>query len=171
MWSKIIRRFHCLSINSSGVRASSARSSRIWMSTNSIGRSTTASGAMICPVCRNELGIETLRYAFPWHLIESQRGRFDWSFADQRIKECNRLGLTLMLDVMHFGTPLWLKQAVGDPEFPKRWNLLRTRSSSDIAIRCGCGARLTSRWSAHCSAATSASGRPTNASGAGICRC
>ena len=24
-----------------------------------------------------------------------------------------------MLDVMHFGTPLWLKQAVGDPEFPE----------------------------------------------------
>src|SRR5205085_2692921 len=23
-----------------------------------------------------------------------------------------------LLDVMHFGTPLWLKQAVGDPEFP-----------------------------------------------------
>src|ERR1700759_267230 len=24
-----------------------------------------------------------------------------------------------LLDVMHFGTPLWLKQAVGDPEFPE----------------------------------------------------
>ena len=23
------------------------------------------------------------------------------------------------MDVMHFGTPLWLRQAVGDPEFPE----------------------------------------------------
>ncbi len=29
------------------------------------------------------------------------------------------LGLEPMIDVMHFGTPLWLKQAVGDPEFPE----------------------------------------------------
>src|SRR4029077_14349781 len=33
--------------------------------------------------------------------------------------EFRRLGINLMLDVMHFGTPLWLKQAVGDPEFPE----------------------------------------------------
>src|SRR3954453_3874369 len=64
---------------------------------------------------REELGITNLRYSLPWHVLEPQRGKLDWSFGDERIAECDRLGINLMLDVMHFGTPLWLKQAVGDP--------------------------------------------------------
>jgi beta-glucosidase/6-phospho-beta-glucosidase/beta-galactosidase len=68
---------------------------------------------------REELGIKHLRYAFPWHELEPQRGKFNWAFSDERIAEFDRLGIDLMLDVMHFGTPLWLKQAVGDPEFPQ----------------------------------------------------
>src|SRR5215207_4141452 len=68
---------------------------------------------------RNELGITHLRYALPWHKIEPQRGTFDWTIADERIAEMQKLGLEPLMDVMHFGTPLWLKQAVGDPEFPE----------------------------------------------------
>ena len=68
---------------------------------------------------RNELGLTHLRYAFPWHVLEPRRGSFDWSYADERIEECRDLGIELLLDAMHFGTPLWLKQAVGDPEFPE----------------------------------------------------
>jgi beta-glucosidase/6-phospho-beta-glucosidase/beta-galactosidase/glycosyltransferase involved in cell wall biosynthesis len=68
---------------------------------------------------KNELGISHLRYAFPWHALEPQRGKFDWSYADERMDEFDKLGLEVILDVMHFGTPTWLKQAVGDPEFPE----------------------------------------------------
>ncbi len=68
---------------------------------------------------REELHITHLRYAFPWHVLEPSRGTFDFSFSDERVAECEKLGVNLMLDVMHFGTPLWLKQAVGDPEFPQ----------------------------------------------------
>lgn len=68
---------------------------------------------------RETLGIEYLRYCFPWHVLELERGRFDWSYADERLDEFERLGIRPMLDVMHFGTPRWLKQAVGDPEFPE----------------------------------------------------
>jgi glycosyltransferase involved in cell wall biosynthesis len=39
--------------------------------------------------------------------------------ADERIEYCHSLGLDLFMDVMHFGTPTWLKQAAGDPEFPE----------------------------------------------------
>src|SRR5438874_5204577 len=68
---------------------------------------------------RDEAGITNLRYTFPWHVLEPARGKFDWSWADERIEEFEKLGINLLLDVMHFGTPLWLKQAVGDPEFPE----------------------------------------------------
>lgn len=68
---------------------------------------------------REELGVSHLRYSFPWHLIETKRGHFDWSMADERMEFCEQIGIKLLLDVMHFGTPLWLKQAVGDVEFPE----------------------------------------------------
>jgi beta-glucosidase/6-phospho-beta-glucosidase/beta-galactosidase/glycosyltransferase involved in cell wall biosynthesis len=70
-------------------------------------------------LARDELGVTALRYAFPWHLLEPTRGTFDWSLADARVEACKKLGIALYLDVMHFGTPLWLKQAAGDPEFPE----------------------------------------------------
>src|SRR5277367_4495452 len=68
---------------------------------------------------REEAGIANLRYAFPWHVLEPERGQFNWTYADERMKEFDKLGINLMLDVMHFGTPTYLKQAVGDPEFPE----------------------------------------------------
>ena len=102
----------------SGALDWNARLFLISTSINSIGRNTTGFGNRIWRA-KEELGISYLRYALPWHKIEPSPGNFDFSQADERIDECNRLGITLLLDVMHFGTPLWLKQAVGDPEFPE----------------------------------------------------
>ncbi len=66
-----------------------------------------------------DMGVHHLRYAIPWHYVEGKRGEFDWTIADERIAACRELGIELMLDVMHFGTPAWLPLAVGDPEFPE----------------------------------------------------
>ncbi|HEX8323149.1 MAG TPA: family 1 glycosylhydrolase, partial [Tepidisphaeraceae bacterium] len=68
---------------------------------------------------REDLGVTTLRYALPWHQIEKEPGVFDWTMADERVDYCRELGIDLMMDVMHFGTPKWLPQAVGDPKFPE----------------------------------------------------
>ena len=68
---------------------------------------------------KEELGISHMRYAFPWHRLETAPGVFDWSYADERLEVFQNLGITPLMDVMHFGTPTWLKQAVGDPEFPE----------------------------------------------------
>jgi len=68
---------------------------------------------------KEELGISALRYALPWHKIERAPGKFDWSIADERIEGAKNQGLELYMDIMHFGTPLWLQQAAGDPEFPE----------------------------------------------------
>src|SRR4051812_23698935 len=70
-------------------------------------------------LAKQELGINHLRYALPWHVLEPNRGEFNWQMADERLAEFEKLGITPLLDVMHFGTPLWLKQAVGDPLFPE----------------------------------------------------
>jgi len=76
---------------------------------------------------REEVGVTWLRYAFPWHVLEPRRGEFDWSYSDERIAEFEKLGINPILDVAHFGTPLWLKQAVGDPEFPEALEDLAAR--------------------------------------------
>lgn len=73
-----------------------------------------------------ELGLRHLRYALPWQALEPAPGCFDWSLADERIGLCHELGIEPILDVMHFGTPRWLGQAVGDPRFPECLERLAT---------------------------------------------
>lgn len=63
--------------------------------------------------------MSALRYCFPWNRIESEPGVYDWSSWDARAEFASKIGLELYLDIMHFGTPLWLRQAAGDPEFPE----------------------------------------------------
>jgi beta-glucosidase/6-phospho-beta-glucosidase/beta-galactosidase len=67
---------------------------------------------------RHTLGVTKLRYALPWHQIEAEPGCFDWALADEKLQFLKELGIEAYLDIMHFGTPRWLKQAAGDPEFP-----------------------------------------------------
>ena len=57
-----------------------------------------------------------------------------------------RLGINLLMDVMHFGTPLWLKQAVGDPEFPEALERFTTALVTRYRRPSNIGARLMSRW-------------------------
>jgi beta-glucosidase/6-phospho-beta-glucosidase/beta-galactosidase len=95
---------------------------------------------------REELGISALRYAFPWHKLEPQRGQFNWALADERIHFARDIGLDLYLDVMHFGTPVWLRQAAGDPEFPESLEAftaaLVTRYRSLVTHWCPCNEPL-----------------------------
>lgn len=64
-----------------------------------------------------DLGLKVLRYGLPYYRMHLAPGRFDWEFADLAMDEIRRLGLTPILDLLHFGVPDW----VGDfqnPEFP-----------------------------------------------------
>jgi len=95
---------------------------------------------------REQLGITNLRYALPWHKLEPTPGKFDWSIADERIAGAKEMGIELYLDVMHFGTPLWLKQAAGDPEFPEALErfteAMVTRYASSVSTWCPCNEPL-----------------------------
>ena len=66
----------------------------------------------------NDLGCRWLRYALPWHEIEKEPGVFDWQWFDVRLEHFERLGINLMLDLAHFGTPTWLPDAFADADFP-----------------------------------------------------
>jgi len=52
-----------------------------------------------------EIGIFTAREGFRWHLIESQRGRYDFSSAIPMISAAQRQGIQVIWDLLHFGWP------------------------------------------------------------------
>ncbi len=66
----------------------------------------------------NDLGCRWLRYALPWHEIERQPGQFDWRWMDERLDLFERLNITPLLDLTHFGVPTWLPDAFADADFP-----------------------------------------------------
>lgn len=64
-------------------------------------------------------GARAIRWGIPWYRVEPQQGHFDWSWTDQVIPYITDvLGLELVLDLMHYGTPLWLDHSFVDPRYP-----------------------------------------------------
>ena len=64
-----------------------------------------------------ELGLKVLRYGLPYYNIHRAPGKYDWSFADEVMNEMQRLGITPILDLLHFGVPGWLEN-FQNPELP-----------------------------------------------------
>lgn len=55
-----------------------------------------------------EMGLKVLRYGLPYYNIQKAPGKYDWEFADLAMAEIQRLEITPILDLMHFGVPDWL---------------------------------------------------------------
>jgi beta-glucosidase/6-phospho-beta-glucosidase/beta-galactosidase len=64
-----------------------------------------------------EMGLKVLRYGLPYYSIQQAPGKYDWEFADLAMAEIQRLGITPILDLMHFGVPDWLGN-FQNPELP-----------------------------------------------------
>ena len=65
---------------------------------------TTGTSAKTCAVKESDAG---LRDGLPNHLIYLELpDRYDWSFAHEAMAEIRRLGITPILDLMHFGVPI-----------------------------------------------------------------
>jgi beta-glucosidase len=64
-------------------------------------------------------GAQMIRWGIPWYRVEPEQGRFDWTWTDQVIPYItDELGLQPILDLMHYGTPLWLMHSFVDPRYP-----------------------------------------------------
>ncbi len=64
-----------------------------------------------------EIGLKVLRYGLPYYKIHKAPGKFDWKFADEVMTEIQRLNITPILDLLHFGVPNWIEN-FQNPEFP-----------------------------------------------------
>jgi beta-glucosidase/6-phospho-beta-glucosidase/beta-galactosidase len=63
------------------------------------------------------MGLKVLRYGLPYYRIQRGAGKYDWEFADQAMAEIRRLGITPILDLMHFGLPDFIGN-YQNPELP-----------------------------------------------------
>lgn len=77
------------------------------------------------------LGVKAARYGIPWHRIEPRRGHWDFDFADKTFDHLLELGIEPIVDLVHYGLPLWMENAFLNPDFPK----LMAEYSARIAER------------------------------------
>lgn len=66
------------------------------------------------------LGITALRWGVPWYRVEPVPGEFDWDWIDSVLTYMVQdLRIQPIIDLMHYGTPLWLERSFVDPGYPK----------------------------------------------------
>jgi beta-glucosidase len=63
-------------------------------------------------------GFRTMRYGIPWYRVEPEEGRFDWAWTDRVINHMFECGIEPIVDLMHYGTPLWLEDQFLHPDYP-----------------------------------------------------
>jgi len=66
-----------------------------------------------------ELGLRTLRDGLRWHLIEKSAGRYDWSSWMPMLEAAEEIGIQVIWDLFHYGSPDHVDQA--SPDFPDRF--------------------------------------------------
>jgi beta-glucosidase/6-phospho-beta-glucosidase/beta-galactosidase len=65
------------------------------------------------------LGLQAIRWGVPWYRVEPHRGQFDWEWVDQVLSYIiDELGITPIIDLMHYGCPFWLQREFANVEYP-----------------------------------------------------
>jgi beta-glucosidase len=65
-------------------------------------------------------GATAIRYGIPWYRVEPEPGRFAWDWLDPVVDHLLEVGLTPIVDLMHYGTPLWLDNQAINASYPQR---------------------------------------------------
>lgn len=67
-----------------------------------------------------EVGAQAVRWGVPWYRVEPAPGEFDWRWTDQVIPYLvEDLGVTPIIDLMHYGAPFWLRREFANPDYPR----------------------------------------------------
>ena len=67
----------------------------------------------------HRFGFGTIRDGLRWHLIEHAPGRYDWSSWIRALEAAEQVGLQVIWDLFHYGSPDCVDQAAAD--FPERF--------------------------------------------------
>ncbi|HZS09167.1 MAG TPA: family 1 glycosylhydrolase [Blastocatellia bacterium] len=67
-----------------------------------------------------EAGLRGVRWGVPWYRVEPEPGVFDWRWTDQVIPfMVEELGITPIIDLMHYGCPFWLRREFAGENYPR----------------------------------------------------
>jgi beta-glucosidase/6-phospho-beta-glucosidase/beta-galactosidase len=65
------------------------------------------------------VGATAVRYGLPWAEVNPGAGSFVWDRADEVLGRAAEVGLEIVLDLVHYGTPSWLDRSFVDPRYPE----------------------------------------------------
>ena len=68
-----------------------------------------------------DAGADLLRWGVPWHRVNPARDAWDWAWTDAVMARFAELGLEPIVDLLHYGTPLWLDGQFTNPDFPRHF--------------------------------------------------
>jgi beta-glucosidase len=67
-----------------------------------------------------ETGLKALRWGVPWYRVEPEPGMFDWGWTDKVLPHMvEELGVTPIIDLIHYGCPLWLRREFANAQYPR----------------------------------------------------
>jgi beta-glucosidase len=68
-----------------------------------------------------ETGVKYLRWGIPWYRVQPAPDQWDWAWTDKVLDYLvNVKGITPILDLMHYGTPIWLDNSFINASYPQR---------------------------------------------------
>jgi beta-glucosidase len=66
-----------------------------------------------------DLGVQALRWGIPWYRVQPQADGWEWRWVDEVLDYMvNSKGITPIVDLMHYGTPLWLDNSFINSSYP-----------------------------------------------------
>jgi beta-glucosidase len=67
-----------------------------------------------------DAGLKALRWGVPWYRVQPAPDEFDWQWIDQVLPYMvEELGITPIIDLMHYGCPFWLRREFGSEDYPR----------------------------------------------------
>lgn len=75
------------------------------------------------------VGAEFLRWGVPWHRVNPAPGMWDFEWTDRVLGRMADLGIRPVVDLLHYGTPLWLDGEFAHRDFPARFGEFASRTA------------------------------------------
>ncbi len=67
-----------------------------------------------------QIGARAIRWGVPWYRVQPSPSEFDWSWTDEVLPYLvEELGITPIIDLMHYGCPFWLRREFAADDYPR----------------------------------------------------
>lgn len=68
-----------------------------------------------------ETGVQAIRWGIPWYRVQPKPDEWDWRWTDEVLDYLvNVKGIEPIIDLVHYGTPLWLENSFLNAYYPER---------------------------------------------------